>query len=219
MTEPAALFELRLYQAVPGGAGALTELFEAVFLDAYEAAGARIEGSFIDCTQADRWVWIRSFASATERGEVLGRFYGSAVWQQYRADCSALMTRVEAAFLLGTDPAHPVGLREVQSCAASEWSLQINPLARPLETVATQVKVPPTADLVTHTGPNSYPRQPVRRTPVRVTLRPALPSDMATPDTAPLHRCLRRLRPTPRSRLGGAVPQPGAPPRSPETAS
>lgn len=200
MSEAATLFELRFYRAVPGRVTALTDLFEAVFRDAYEAAGARIEASFTDSTQADRWVWIRSFANALERGAVLERFYGSPAWQQHKAACSALMTRVEAAFLLRADAAHPVTMPELQRFGAPEWLLQIDPLARLTERAAPGA--PAAVVLVSDTAPNSYPRQPVRRTPVQVVLRPAIPADRASPDTAPLHSCLRRLTPTPHSRLG-----------------
>lgn len=200
MSEPATLFELRVYRAQPDRVAALTDLLETVFLDAYEAAGARIEASFVDSTQADRWIWVRSFATARARGPVLERFYGSAVWKEHKAACSALMVRVEAAFLLRPDAAHPVSMGDLQRHPAPEWSLQINPLARLADGAAPGE--PRGAVLVSDSAPNSYPRQPVRRTPVQVMLRPAQTSDCPSPDTAPLHHCLRRLLPTSRSRLG-----------------
>jgi hypothetical protein len=94
------LFELRSYTAHPGRRDELIGMFERVFLDAYEAAGARILGTFRSLDEPDRWVWIRAFADPASRGRALSAFYEGEVWRRNADACDALIASVDEARLL-----------------------------------------------------------------------------------------------------------------------
>src|SRR5262245_5112253 len=94
------LFELRSYLCEPGRRDELVAMFEDVFLDAYQAGGARVVASFRDLGEADRWVWIRAFRGAGERGPALKAFYGSAAWKARADACNATIRDISPALLL-----------------------------------------------------------------------------------------------------------------------
>jgi hypothetical protein len=94
------LFELRNYRTQPGQRGKLITMFEAHFLDAYQAAGAAILGSFENVDDPNRWMWIRAFSSAEQRAEALNGFYGSLIWKQLRGPANATIVDVGDALLL-----------------------------------------------------------------------------------------------------------------------
>ena len=95
-----ALFELRNYSTRPGRRDALVDLFERHFLDAYEAAGARVVGTFMNQRDPDRWVWIRAFADNRARGEALDGFYRSPEWLARRAAANDTIADISDALLL-----------------------------------------------------------------------------------------------------------------------
>lgn len=97
---PPRLFELRSYVARPGRRDELIDMFERIFLDAYEVAGARIVGTFRALDDPDRWVWIRAFADAASRGAALRAFYGGEIWLRNATACDALIANVAEALLL-----------------------------------------------------------------------------------------------------------------------
>lgn len=78
------LLELRSYAMAGGQRDALNSMFEEHFLDAYEAAGARILGVFHDAQEPDRWVWIRAFPDPATRARALKGFYSSDAWLSLR---------------------------------------------------------------------------------------------------------------------------------------
>ena len=79
----APVVELRQYTLRPGAAGALVRLFEAEFVESQEAVGMRLGGLFHDRDDADRFVWMRGFASMKTRSEGLEGFYGGPVWKRH----------------------------------------------------------------------------------------------------------------------------------------
>jgi hypothetical protein len=190
------LVELRAYQARPGLRPALIDLFETVFLDAYETSGARIEATFIDRLAPDRWVWIRSFDSPEGRGVALTRFYGSDCWKRLAAQCGALMVKVEWARLLRSaspDSSLPaVADATLPDCIDPGWQLDILP--RGLGRLQTSSGL----TFETDTSPNAYPRQRVLKSPVSVSLSPASYSPQSGP---PAGATRFWLTPTSRSRL------------------
>jgi len=80
--------ELRQYVLKPGGADALVEVFEAEFVESHEALGMAIGGLFHDRDDADRFVWMRGFASMEARREALA---------QRLADASSRLGRTQRA--------------------------------------------------------------------------------------------------------------------------
>ena len=83
-------------------------MFERIFLDAYEACGASIVGTFRSLDDPDRWVWIRAFPDAASRGRALAAFYeGEIVDVATPRRAIALIAHVAAAMLLRAAPVAP----------------------------------------------------------------------------------------------------------------
>jgi hypothetical protein len=95
-----ALLELRSYAMAKGQRDVLNTMFEEHFLDAYEAAGARILGVFHDAENPDRWIWIRAFPDPTARARALKGFYGSEEWLARRAAANRTIRSSSDAILL-----------------------------------------------------------------------------------------------------------------------
>jgi hypothetical protein len=99
-TDAPRLLELRSYAMANGQRDALNTMFEEHFLDAYEAAGARILGVFFDSENPDRWVWIRTFSDSAERARALKGFYGSEAWLARRGAANRTIRSSSDAILL-----------------------------------------------------------------------------------------------------------------------
>ncbi|MBL8306614.1 MAG: NIPSNAP family protein [Rubrivivax sp.] len=174
------LFELRRYRMRPGRRDTLLAMFESVFQDAYEAGGTRIVGSFRDLDDADRWVWIRAFPDAVQRGPALANFYGSAAWVAGREAANATIADVAPALLLRS---HQEGLPPADAAPAPVFVITVHPLA-PQHAAAfpaffdatvaptlSALGVAPFASFVSDTRPNAFPRQPVHEGPVFVSVQ------------------------------------------------
>lgn len=94
------LLELRSYAMARGQRDALNTMFEQHFLDAYEAAGARILGVFFDADDRDRWVWIRAFPDPATRARALDGFYASDAWLSLRGRANKTIRSSSDAILL-----------------------------------------------------------------------------------------------------------------------
>jgi hypothetical protein len=104
----APVLELRQYTLKPGATDALVEVFEAELVESQEAVGMRVGGLFRDRDDADRFVWMRGFASMPERCEALTAFYGGPVWRQHGPAANATMVDSDDVLLLRpTVPARP----------------------------------------------------------------------------------------------------------------
>ena len=177
-TGPApALFELRNYATRAGRRDQLVDLFERHFLDAYQAAGARVTGTFTHAGDPDRWIWIRAFDDNRSRGEALDGFYSSAEWLARRAAANGTIADISDALLMrprfgalaalrapGHDASRPASIVE-----CLRWFPRAGAEARLADLVLAGV-VPlleqsgaePAAVLETARLPNAYPRLPLR---------------------------------------------------------
>lgn len=99
-TDAPRLFELRSYAMANGQRDVLNTMFEKHFLDAYEAAGARILGVFFDAENPDRWVWIRAFPDPAARARALKGFYTSDAWVALRGPANRTIRSSTDAILL-----------------------------------------------------------------------------------------------------------------------
>jgi quinol monooxygenase YgiN len=182
-TTARALVELRTYATVPHRRDALIDLFERELLDAYEAGGTQVLGTFRDLDVPDRWVWMRAFVSAEQRGQALQHFYSSERWQQYRDAANATIADTSNALLLrvvGGDlqqaHARPTAsdaapLIECQTYtledgAEAHFAAKFTRLAVPL---LGELGAAPLAMLLPDRSQNFYPRQPIRTESVFVT--------------------------------------------------
>lgn len=173
------LFELRTYEMHVGRRDDLIDLFETVFFDAYEECGARILATFRDVDVADRWVWIRAFADANERGRALAAFYSSDAWRRLgkRANAAirdtnnALLLRLSGGAICDADIDWPFDERtglivsSVQVAPSVDQSAHAAALANYALPLLRELGGEPFATLESDRSPNSYPRQVVRSQP------------------------------------------------------
>lgn len=221
---PPTLFELRRYRTVPARRDDLIAMFERDFLDAYQAGGTRVLGTFRDLDHADRWVWMRAFPDAPSRGAALAAFYGSAAWKAGSAAANATIEDAGDARLLrlvrpASFPPAPPAPGEAD--AASLVVATVMPLVPGSEsrferefvertvTALARAGAAPFAIFATDRRENAFPRQPIRDDAVlvaftrfasvgaheRFAARDAAP--LPSPLAAPLETL--RLAPTARS--------------------
>jgi hypothetical protein len=177
-----AVVELRQYTLQAGKFDALACLFEAEFIEPQEAVGMHVIGQFRDLDDPDRFVWLRGFPSLPARRAALEAFYGGPVWQGHRSAANATMVDSDNVLLLrpSADDAGLAAARRPRPAAgetregdgafglgvcalapgmagafaerfAREWAPQLRDTGAQL-----------LATYVTHAGPNTYPRLPVR---------------------------------------------------------
>jgi hypothetical protein len=183
-----SLFELRNYATAPGRRRALIDMFEQRFLDAYEAGGARVMGTFEVVGDEDRWVWMRAFRDAPSRGEALANFYSSPQWMELKRPANATIMAVSYAMLLRqwsggafADPKKRLapGAKEkrpaviavdiflTKAKAEEEFARAFDAEAMPH---LAALKAAPFASFVTDRRENFYPRQRVRKASAFVTM-------------------------------------------------
>jgi NIPSNAP len=172
------VFELRQYTLRPGQRERLVELFEREFVESQEALGIGLPGQFRDLDDADRFVWLRSFADMEARAAALAAFYDGPVWRAHREAANATMLDSDDVLLLR--PTHgfapdgqarpaagarpPAGLLTATVCAlppgdaaalARNFDTQVRPALERLGT-------PVLAQFLTEPACNTFPRLPVR---------------------------------------------------------
>ena len=74
-------FELRQYTATPGNRDALVKIMEEEVIPFQTKCGMVILGSFVAEENADAYVWIRRFASESERERLYTDVYQSDFWK------------------------------------------------------------------------------------------------------------------------------------------
>src|SRR5262249_50261600 len=97
--------ELRQYTLKPGQREDLIELFERHFIESQESVGMTLVGQFRDRRRADRFVWVRGFASMEARHRALELFYDGPVWAAHRTAANDTMLDSDDVLLL--KPARP----------------------------------------------------------------------------------------------------------------
>lgn len=210
---PLALFELRSYRTQPGRREELIAMFEAHFLDAYEAAGATIVATFRHRGDADRWVWIRVFADAASREAALRGFYGGATWKRLAAACNATIADVGDAWLLGPvdaprlvqpPPRPPAGAAETPASPWTATLMPVPPRQAPAVAARWRAAAPGAPILATATGIPRHPQRPLRPGHWVVALARGAQVPTTPTDIAPLLRQPAEtwpLAPTARSAL------------------
>jgi len=162
------IIELRQYTLHPGQRETLIELFEREFITPQQDAGMTLLGQFRDLDDADRFVWLRGFASMPQRAQALGDFYGGEAWKRHRDAANATMVDSDNVLLL--KPASPgaitarTGLHVITTwplaeAADKELLALFDETVMPLWRDAGAEWL---ATLVTEPGPNTFPRLPVR---------------------------------------------------------
>ena len=158
-TSDIRVVELRQYTTRPGLRDTLIDLFETLFVEPQEAAGARLLGQFRDLDDPDRFVWIRGFASMEARLEALTTFYDGPVWRRHREAAVATMRDSGNVLLL-----RPVG-RFAMPASGDLLLIALHALdGVDPDAFATAYgdTVAPSAVLVTESAANAWTRHPSR---------------------------------------------------------
>jgi hypothetical protein len=174
------VFELRNYLLRPGQRDVLIGLFEREFIESQEALGAHVVATFRNLDDADRFVWIRSFADFDARVAALEPFYSGPAWQTHRAAANATMIDSDNVLLLrrytgalAHDPgARPlVGATAIPSSVFTVTTYYLAPGAEEdfgayfADAIRPRVRERGGDVLTTFVSehrPNNYPRLPVR---------------------------------------------------------
>lgn len=177
-SSPAALppvIELRQYTLHPGQRDVLVELFEREFVAPQEALGLRVLGTWRDLDDADRFVWMRGFASLGMRAPALAAFYDGPVWRRHRDAANATMIDSDDVLLLrplpSSGPAHE-GWAAARNAALLTATLCFLPrladascierFEREIRPLWTRDGVRWIAAFETEPARNEFPRLPVR---------------------------------------------------------
>jgi hypothetical protein len=94
------IVELRRYQLQPGRFGDFIDLFEDRFIEAQEAVGARVLGTFRVEGAPDSIVWLRGFAHMDARRHALEAFYSGPTWRFHRDAANASIVDNDDVHLL-----------------------------------------------------------------------------------------------------------------------
>src|ERR1700754_1839876 len=103
-TDRPPVVELRQYALHPSRRDELIALFDREFVGPQEDAGMTVLGQFRDLDDADRFVWLRGFASMPARAEALAAFYDGPVWRRHREAANATMVDSDNVLLLRATP-------------------------------------------------------------------------------------------------------------------
>lgn len=168
---PSAVVELRQYELHPGQRDVLIDLFETHFVTGQEAIGIRLHGEFRDVDAANRFVWLRGFASMSDRPRVLDAFYTGDLWKAHRAAANATMVDVGNVLLLQpvAEPAFSLAGRMSAFMVAIVYLLH-SPVdvdftrffAESVGPIMAATGAPPVAQLRTLYAENNYARLAVR---------------------------------------------------------
>ena len=171
------IVELRQYTLHAGRRDTLVALFDAEFVAPQEALGAHVVGQFRDLDDVDRFVWLRGFASMEARADALAAFYDGPVWKAHRSAANETMLDSDNVLLLrpwragagfapvdARPPRSPASIvtatiHELDPTTIERFASFFETTMRPmLERLGVEIL----AVFVSHPGPNSFPRLPIR---------------------------------------------------------
>jgi hypothetical protein len=160
------IYELRRYTLHPGRRDELITLFEREFLEAQEAVGMRVTGTFRDPDAPDTFTWLRAFPDMEARRASLEAFYDGPVWQANRDAANATLIDSDDVLLLLGPPApawerppaespYVATIYHVEDGFAQVFAEQAVP-------VLAEAGVAPVIWLESEHAENTFPRLPVR---------------------------------------------------------
>lgn len=174
MARASRVVELRQYTLHERQRDTLIELFEREFVQAQEACGMDVLGSFRDLDAPDRFVWLRGFPDMESRAHALTQFYDGPVWQAHRDAANATMVDWRDVHLLRPagflhSPERRVSGGDGGIVLATLYPLRADDGAqfaeffeRAMVPLLWNANLPVAARLVTESAANDYPRLPVR---------------------------------------------------------
>ncbi|MCK2219612.1 NIPSNAP family protein [Actinomadura sp. ATCC 31491] len=167
------IHELRRYTLLPGRRDELITLFEREFVEAQEAAGMRVSGTFRDPDAPDTFTWLRSFPDMEARRAALEAFYTGPVWLAHREAANATLVDSDDVLLLRALTEPPAADRPgvgASALPAAEYVATVYPVGDGFPAFFAEVVAPalaeagarPVARFVTEHAENTFPRLPVR---------------------------------------------------------
>ena len=75
------IVEVRSYRIKPGHRDAFIHFFETRAVPALRTHGMKILGPLLDLENPNKFVWLRSFPSLSERDRMKAAFYEGALWK------------------------------------------------------------------------------------------------------------------------------------------
>lgn len=172
-TRASGVVELRQYTLQPGRRDELIALFERELVQAQEACGMDVLGTFRDLDAPDRFVWLRGFPDLACRAHALARFYDGPAWRAHRDAANATLRDWHDVHLLRPLGALPSPER-ASSADTGVLLATLYPLhhggaeafaaffEQALVPLLWSANVPLMARFVSETARNAYPRLPVR---------------------------------------------------------
>jgi hypothetical protein len=142
----------------------------------------QVPAHFRDLDNADRFVWLRSFADMPARQAALNGFYFGPIWQSHREAANATMVdsdnvlllkpvRPDTAFALNSHARAPVGASEPGAGLVVGSIVYLRPSTPGKFEIFFENEIKPqlqkhgasvVAELMTESTPNNFPRLPVR---------------------------------------------------------
>jgi hypothetical protein len=177
-----AIVELRQYTLHPDKLDGFIPLFEREFIETQEAVGITVIGHFRDRDDPNRFVWLRGFPGMPARAKALQAFYGGPVWKAHREEANANFTDTDNVLLLrpvsaATGFSPPPSRRSPAGTFVPAKGMVVATIYyfdTPVSTnfadfFANRMKpelhkagISVAAELETESGPNNFPRLPVR---------------------------------------------------------
>ena len=203
-----AVTELRQYTLHPGTRPAFVSLFEREFVESQEQLGIRLLGQFEDRDNADRFVWIRSFADMPTRQRALTEFYGGPVWAAHRDEANAMIVDSDNVHLLqpvSVSPGHVSVNRDTAGATdPSDYAILLRHGTEAVDLDRRTSSLDVVAVLRTLQVENNFPRLPVIAEPVTAVLARQVVADEAVPGPNDVEIIrLRRHRAAPCGRTAG----------------
>ena len=190
--------ELRRYTLVSGRRDEMISIFERELMEAQEATGMSLLGTFRDLDQPDHFVWLRGFPDMSSRHDALTEFYSGPVWKEHGPSVRPTMVDTDDVLLLrpaaaGTGLA-PMPLPPRDAEPGGRVVVRVYPVE-----LADRAPRGELASFVTEPAENTFPGLPVRAdAAVYVTL-----DRSATPREYDDRAEIAHLEPTARSPLRG----------------
>lgn len=98
------IVEVRSYRIIPGCRDEFLEFFRTKAIPALRSHGMKVVGPLIDVENPNKFVWLRSFPSITERTRLKQIFYEGDLWKNEMESIAMPMIDSYDVILCETSP-------------------------------------------------------------------------------------------------------------------
>jgi heme-degrading monooxygenase HmoA len=100
------IVEVRSYRIKPGRRQEFIEFFETRAVPALRSHGMKIVGPLLDLENPDKFIWLRSFPSLSERDRMKNAFYEGELWKNELESIAMPMLESYDVILCETSPGY-----------------------------------------------------------------------------------------------------------------